>query len=348
MVSQLLGDLGTKLQGLGTTTLATAVTGIQTTITGLEAQLGVSATDLPPVTVPTIPPLPVDTTPLTSLLPGLGIPQLPSSPTPADITNVINQLNATLASLLTQALQTLATTPVLSVSGVQVGLASKAADTLADSAASITANLGTVKVGTLASVDLTSLLNQATSAVQGLVAQLNTAVSTLLGTVNAQLAHLVTVSVLDQTKSVSESGGYTNAVAGITALTAKITPPANVAGLFRAQATTPSVGDLITQAGGAVPALAGAMSTLNATLSVPALAAGGVVKLGTLSVSSRHTPAAAPAPGTTGGGTPAKGAPGSPLPATGTDQAPLAVLGIAFAAIALALLRWLHRPSPTN
>src|SRR5205823_1205537 len=106
---------------------------------------------------------------------------------------------------------------------------------------------------------------------------------------------LVTVSVLDQTKSVSQSGGYTNAVAGITALTAKITPPANVAGLFRAQATTPSVGDLITQAGGAVPALAGAMSTLNATLSVPALAAGGVVKLGTLSVSSRHTPAAAPA-----------------------------------------------------
>ena len=67
-------------------------------------------------------------------------------------------------------LQTLATTPVLSVSGVQVGLASKAADTLADSAASITANLGTVKVGTLATVDLTSLLNQATSAVQGLVA----------------------------------------------------------------------------------------------------------------------------------------------------------------------------------
>ena len=114
VVSQLLGDLGAKLQGLGATSLATAVTDIQTTITGLRAKLGVTAADLPPVTVPTIPPLPLSTAPLTSLLPGLSIPQLPSSPTPADITNVINQLNSTLANLLSQALQTLANTPVLS------------------------------------------------------------------------------------------------------------------------------------------------------------------------------------------------------------------------------------------
>src|SRR5438270_9772866 len=106
-------------------------------------------------------------------------------------------LNTEITSVLTGALSGLGHAPLLQVNDLVVGITTKAADTVGNSAADIKASLGSVKVGNLAvpGVDLTSLLTNAQTTVNGV---LNT-----VGLGN----NLVTVKALDQAKSVSSDKG---------------------------------------------------------------------------------------------------------------------------------------------
>src|SRR5204863_1263701 len=102
----------------------------------------------------------------------------------------------------------------LQVNGIDVGVSTKAAPTVADSAADVTAKVGSVTVAgiTLPGVDLLS----AATTVSTLVNNVNTKLQSVLGTISPDLANLVKVSVLDQTKSVTADGAYNRSRAGIT------------------------------------------------------------------------------------------------------------------------------------
>ena len=267
---------------------------------------------------------------------------LPSAPTAGSAVSTLNAtidgLQNTLSGLLTNALSALDNASLLSVSGLEVGLTTKAADTVQNSAAGITAKLGTVNIGNLAipGVDLGAAASQISALVNNVTSQL----SGVLGTISPSLANLVSIKVLDQNKSVSSAGGYTKALATLTGLTATIKPPADLANVVSTiTAATNGVNDLLGTLGTAVPAVQTVTATLQTALgNVAGLAGGGTVTVAQVSAESNFAPAAAGAPAT----------PSSELPRTGQDGAPLAVLGVLLLGMSLALVRWLRRPVTTD
>ena len=114
-------------------------------------------------------------------------------------------------------------------------------------------------------------------------------VNGVLAQVNAALGNLVTVKLLDQTKGVTSSNGYTHAVASLTGIHVGLAVPSLNLPLLAAgtaAAAPTSVGDIITSAGGSVPVVAGAMGLLNQRLGANALAGGATVDALQLSSSS--------------------------------------------------------------
>ena len=228
---------------------------------------------------------------------------------------------------------------LLQVDNLVVGISTKAADTVANSASTIQASLGAVKVGNVAlpGIDLAATAAQVTTAVNNV----QTTVNGVLNTVG--LGNLITVKVLDQAKSVGSSGGYVNALANLTALHVAIAPLSSVAG-GTAQAATDTMGQLL--GAGNVPALSPAMASLNALL--PTTAVGALTQGATVDALSVGASSAFAVPGSASSVNPA-----APTPQTGT----LATTGgptQAFGLIGLLLLatvaglRWLRRPVTTN
>ena len=127
-------------------------------------------------------------------------------------------------------------------------------------------------------------------------------------------------------------------------LTATIQAPANLSAVVSAvTAPASSVATQITSLGGAVPALSTATNALATTLTtalngVSALAGGAELRVAELSSTSDFAPQPAAATPSSGG----------ELPRTGQDTAPFAVFGILALALAVALVRWLRRPLPTD
>ena len=277
----------------------------------------------------------------------ITIPTIPTVGATVDqLNDVLDTLKSTLTDLLGNALGVLDGAPLLAVNGLEVGLATKAADTVQNSTANVTAKIGSVVIGTrsVGGVDLAGAVSQVT----GLVSSVTGALSTALGTIDPGLANLVTVSLFDQAKEVKAVDGYSTATARLTGLTATIKPPVDLGAIVSKVQAATGIGDVLGSLGvslQALPTLSTAMSQLEAVLGtgIQALSQGAVLRVADLSSTSEYRPNVPPTSST--GGAPAPtGAPGSELPRTGADNATYAVLGVLLLALAAAIGRWLRRP----
>ena len=194
----------------------------------------------------------------------------------AAVNLLIDELQALLADLLTEGLLALDGLALLRLEGVEVGVTTKAAETVAGSVATVTGKIGAIKVGnvTLPGIDL--LGGDVAAAAVGddvaaAIAGLNTQLGTVLATIDPSLANLVKVSVLDQATSITQEGGYTKSRAGLTAATATVTPPADLAALVDGILADTGVAETLTAAGAPVPTVDGLMDTLQTTLGLPDL-----------------------------------------------------------------------------
>lgn len=275
---------------------------------------------------------------------------LPPLPSPLNdvvqLVPVLNQLNLNLSTLLGSALGTLDGAALLQLKGVDVALATTAKDTVANSLATITANVGQVLVGgkSLGGVDL----GGAASTVTNLVNTVTGTLSGVLGTIDPGLANVVSVKMFDQSKNVAQDGDYAKATAALSALSATVTPPANLGAIVSKVQGLTGVTDLVSSLGlPTLPALpgVGGVSQLESVLgNVQALAQGATLRVASLSSVSEFTPAAvaSPAPSATPAAPVATSS--GELPRTGGDGAMYAVLGVLFLAMAAGLVRWLRRP----
>jgi hypothetical protein len=252
------------------------------------------------------------------------------------VQDLVNQLNGVVASVVTSLLDTLASTSLLSVQGVDVGLVADARSTVESSVADVTGTIGSVKVGALAVPGVSGLdLTSAAGVLSGAGDAVSAAVGSVLGTINAQLADMVDVDVLKITKNVANVGGYNTATAAVTALTATLTPPALLTGQLN---LGNSAGDLLGQVGGTVPALAPLMTQLEAALGgLDLLTAPTSIAVGTLSGQGAFKAVAA-TPGSPG--TPTTG---GELPRTGGSNAAIpAMAAVLVAGMALGIRKFLN------
>jgi hypothetical protein len=327
----LLGQLGLAVPGLPAgVDLNTFVSQLQTSITSLQSTVNSAANTVTGT---------VDAT-TGGLLGGLGLPVPSVSSTVSQVTGVVNGVVDKLTALLAGALSALDTAPLVQVAATQVGVSTKAADTLAHSLATVsTAPLNITAVGLkLPTIDAGAVA----STVNGVLNTANGALGNLLSTLGLP-TNLVSLSLLDQATSLSVSGAYTQAVAGITALTARIAPidPAAVTGAV-AKLAGPSVASVLGGVGAALPSLplVSAMASVGNLLHTAApLTGGALVQVASLGGSSTYmltTAAAAP-------GVPAHlpSTPAAPhtLPHTGANPA-LALLGVLVVVLGLAVARW--------
>jgi cell division septum initiation protein DivIVA len=277
----------------------------------------------------------------------------------AQIDALLDQIDALLATiqaavdqltgLVNGILDGLGAAPLLSVSDLVVGVTAKADDTLASSVASVVGSVGDVKLGTvsLGGLDAGALLSQATA----LSDQVTSTLGAILATIDPALAGVVDIDLLDKTTSVTESGGVTNAVAGITGLRATVTPP-DVCAVLDRLTQQDTVGSVLTGLGGQLPAIPGPVGTvlgdLGSTVScsaatgnleaaaLPAGVLGAItqpVRVEALSISGTGSFSVAGSSSTPSGPT---------LPATGGD-ARLAVLALALGVAGYSTRRLLVR-----
>jgi hypothetical protein len=254
----------------------------------------------------------------------------------ATVQDLLDTVDADLATLLDGVLASIASTPLLEVTDVKVGLTATATDAVSTSLAKVTGSIGSVKVGTLKVAGISGLdlaapaaqLAQATTAIQG-------AVNNVLASINAKLANLVKVDVLKIDESVVPSNGYTTATAAVTAVRATLTPPTlplSASTLIDLSGTPVSA--VLQSLSSSVPTLTPLMGQLEATLGgIQALSAPTTISIGTLASTATFKPVT--------GVTPAlPGSPTSPdLPRTGGNAALPAMLAVALGGIAAAMRR---------
>ena len=321
-VSALLAQLGTAVPGLPAgVSLNNFVTQLNNSLTSLRATLNTSLTQVTGT---------VDST-TQSLLGSLGISAPTLTSTVSQVNTVIDQVQAQLVSVLTNGLAALDSAPLVVVQATQLGITTKAADTLANSAVGVSvAPLKVTVAGvTLPTLDATSVVSTVNSALATATGALNSLVGSL-----GLPANLLGISALDQAKSLTTSGGYVNAVAGLTGLTLKIAaidPTAVTTALSKL--TGPTVSSLL---GGAVSQLSlpatNAMGAVNTLLgSLAPLTGGATVQIASLTSASTFT--ATPATTTV--------THTNALPHTGRDGR-FALIGMLLAALALAAVRWVR------
>jgi hypothetical protein len=308
---------------------------VQTTVGGVTGSLPlVGNAPLPPNVAPVLAPIiPVP------LIGGLSIQEVQAAALPGGfscsnllgttVKQLLDEVHKDLATLLDSLLATVASTPLLHITDVKVGLTATAAETVEKSVATVTGSIGSVKVGTLAvpgisGIDLTApaaQLTQATSAIQS-------AVNGVLASLNASLANVVKVEVLKVDKSIAPGGGYTNAIAAVTAVKATLTPPATpLTASAQLDLSGTPISTLLQSISSTVPTLTPLMTQLEASLGgIQALSAPTEITIGTLASTAAFRPGA-------GGSSTQVAAPGSPtgtpteLPRTGGN----ALLPLAFA-----------------
>jgi hypothetical protein len=197
----------------------------------------------------------------------LGSLQLPVPTTQSSVSQVmgtVDELQGTLAGVITTALDALDDLTLLRLDGAEIGITTKATDTVQSSVADVTAKLGGVNVGGIAipGIDLGATAAQ----LNGLVGTVNSTLSGALGTIHPSLGNLVSISALDQVESITADNGYVRSRAGITALTASIKPPAELASVLSTIQSATGAGEVLAGLGAPVPALSDTMSQLETTL----------------------------------------------------------------------------------
>lgn len=293
-VSDLLSSLGKDVAGVDPNkTLADAVVALNDAIDSLQSQSGTLTSEAAAALAALLDPV------------GLGSPDAGTL-----VDDAIDQLQGVLAGVLEDGLASLESLALLKVSGAEVGVSTKATDSVDSSAASVTAKVGSIEVGgiTVPGVDLASAAQKINETVFGI----NQTLKEALGQISPDLANLVTISLFDQATSVTSAEGYVRSRAGITVLSASIRPPTDLLGVVEGITSQLGIGDAIAEVGGTVPGLSDAMSSLRSTLnSTTAVLAGGAdLKVAEVLSASDFAP--------TGGG-------GKELPRTG-GNASLAVL----------------------
>lgn len=323
-----IDDLQTQLAALtatGATVTTTTVTTIIDTVNGLGTDLGLGTV--------------VDAGTVTTITTATGQVQI-------DL--LIDELQGILGEVVDKVLTTLDDLALLEVSAVEVGVTTKAADTVANSANGITAKIGGITVGgtTLAGVNIVDTL----ATINSTVATVNETLGDALGNVHPDLGNLLDVAVFQRAAGhgVSTADGYTKAVDGITALSVKITPPAALASILTTiAASTESLEDLLDLADATVPDLNLPMVSLGNQTNTPtvgALGNGGTVTLASLNNTSNFAPQIS---GTgTGTGTGTEG-PRNVTAATGSDSTvPLTALAMLLIAMGLGFREWVRMPAP--
>ncbi len=327
-------DLQSAVTGLTTT-----ISGILTQVTGNNALLGSVVNSVPVVSgllgglsLTTLVPLggtslvPVDLSAL-----GLGT-----------VSDLLGTLQGTLSNLLNTALGALGNLSLLKLDGATIGATTKAAATLADSAADVTGKVGGLSVLglNLPGLDLLSVGNT--------VNAVTTQLGNVLGIIDPSLKDLVKVGVFDKSTSVTSANGYNNALAGIDILSLKITPPAllsNLVGTLTGNGALSSLGAL-TGAGltpAALPVLGGLGGNILGLGNLlggitGVLTKGLTLKVGSVQSASQFRAASAPAPAQVAAPAPAS------LPRTGADTRTLGLLAAGMATLALGVRRWARRP----
>ena len=163
-------------------------------------------------------------------------------------TPILNIIDPVLTPLLSQAtgvvdglLDTLMNAPLIQLSGVSLSAVAKAADTLANSSATTSADLGTLKVGgqSLGALDLDSTVEQINALKTSVLGVLNGVTSTL------GLGNLIDIGILERTASVKAEGSYNVATSGLDLLRVSINPPADLSGLLSGLIGSGSVSSLL-------------------------------------------------------------------------------------------------------
>ena len=334
------------------------VTDLNGAVTSLQAQIADATTALADLANTTIVPVCDDTIPLGAafaLIPELGtlgLVGITAASTCQDAVDAVTAAlavdNADLGGLLSGLLTILDGLELLNVSGLDVGLTSKATDSVDSSVAKVTAAIGSIKVGNLppvAGVDLGSQLSAITDAVGDVTADLDS----VLGIVG--LDGIVNLELLDTTGTgvTKTPTGYVRSVSQLTGVDLSIVPPENLAALIGALPTDAAnlgIGDLLDDIPGfaALPALPGTtgMESLNTLLqgaaptAVGALASGARLRLASVGGVAEFLPQSAGTPtGTTGG-----------LPRTGGtgDMAGFAIAAVIMAMLGLGVRRRVLAP----
>jgi hypothetical protein len=264
---------------------------------------------------------------------------------------ILDIINPTLNSLLPDAtsavdglLNVLNGAPLISLQGVNISAVANAADTLANSSATTTANFGHILVGgkDLGVIDVNAAIDQV-NALKGSVLGLVNGITSTLG-----LGNLIDIGLLERTASTKVDGAYNVASAGLDLLRVSINPPANLGGLLQSATANPLSGVLGTL-GAAVPADTGLATNavaqafgLTSLLTQPT-----TIKVGSIGADADFTTAVE---GSNVSQTPASGqtGPAGTLPRTGgTDGAWYAALAAISLAGAFGITRSLRKSPAT-
>ncbi len=258
------------------------------------------------------------------------------------LTSTLNGLLPTADGLLDSVFGVLESAPLIQLSGVEFSALAKAADTLANSSATTTANFGTLKVGGLSigALDLNATVAQVASLVDSLEGTLNGVLGPL------GLGNLIDIGIMERTNSVKAEGAYNVADAGLNVLRVSINPPAALSSVLAPVTNLPVanvlgsvISGLPVDTGLASGAVAGAFG-LTSLLTQPT-----TIKVGAIRAQSDFTTDALGTTAAPGGTDPAAPPVSGTLPRTGSNNGALIA---ALAAVALAgafgITRTLRRP----
>jgi hypothetical protein len=264
---------------------------------------------------------------------------------------ILDIINPTLNSLLPDAtsavdglLNVLNGAPLISLQGVNISAVANAADTLANSSATTTANFGHILVGgkDLGVIDVNAAIDQV-NALKGSVLGLVNGITSTLG-----LGNLIDIGLLERTASTKVDGAYNVASAGLDLLRVSINPPANLGSLLQTVTANPLSG-VLGNLGAAVPADTGLATNalakafgLTSLLTQPT-----TIKVGSIGADADFTTAVE---GSNVSQTPASGqtGPAGTLPRTGgTDGAWYAALAAISLAGAFGITRSLRKSPAT-
>jgi LPXTG-motif cell wall-anchored protein len=322
-VSDLLTKLGLPVSGLTAgTSLSSEVTAIGNALTDLRNTL-VGATTTITSTVTNA------TSGLLSSL-HLNVPDVGSLVT--TVNNTITSLQNQLVGLLSNALSALDSFPLIQITGAQFGVATKAADTVGNSAAAVALSPLQITVAgiKLPTIDASAVVNT----VNGVLAQANGLLGGVLSTIGLP-TDLLSLSLLQQAHQVSQNANYTTATAGLTVLNLKI---GSLDPTVILNAISKLVGPTVSSLLGSNPLTSvlgstSAMGAVNSLLGQTAtLLNGAQLQIASLAGASTYTLAPPPV-GVTGTSNPVS------LPHTGGNPA-LPIFGVIITVLGLGVVRY--------